>query len=120
METGTSAILTEIQARLLTLTCPSCGRGKLDLSLRCDLHQDGCSLVARCGFCDLQYLVDPDAPRGSDPGPRPEALTKVVCPRCGGPDCSLVFRCTAESRRCAYEILCRTCPGLRPPERSAV
>lgn len=96
---GSGSILTETQAALSALTCPSCGRGKLDLTLRCGLHEDGCVLVARCGFCFLQYLVDRDsAPRGPDSGFPSGPVTKVVCPRCGRPDSSLVFRCDAESR----------------------
>jgi hypothetical protein len=106
----TSGIISDIQARLAGLACPFCGRGKLDLHLRCDVHADGCLFIAHCDSCRMQYTVDLDtAPSCDAQGQRQERITTVSCPCCGRQDCAVAFQCTVPSRRCGYKVQCRVC-----------
>lgn len=112
--------LSDIQARVAGLTCPFCEQGKLDLVLRCDAHGPDCLLIAQCESCHLQYRVDRDVepPLNTKAEPH-EGDTAVVCSRCGSTDCTVSFRCTVASRRCAYAIVCATCQSLEVPSRPA-
>ena len=102
--------LTDLQARLAETPCPFCGQGRLDLVLRCDVHADGCLFMARCESCRMHYQVDPESvPFAAPAALEAENLSRVTCPRCGGSDCRMTFRCTVASRRCAYAVVCPAC-----------
>ena len=100
----------DIQARLARISCPFCADGKLDLVLRCDVHADRCLFIASCQFCGMRYDVDLETTDLLDrEHPAQERFPKMICPRCGSAECTLNFRCSVASRRCAYEVLCAAC-----------
>lgn len=104
--------LTDVQASLAATACPFCGERNLELRLHCDVHGAACVFVAICGSCSLQYLVDRTTPPPAAEGAR---FTQLTCPRCGGPHCTLTFRCAVASRECRYEVVCDSCPAERAP-----
>lgn len=50
--------LAQAQKKLANVTCPACNNGsKLEAVLRCDLDQEACVLVARCGSCQATHQL---------------------------------------------------------------
>lgn len=114
-----AGIIGDIQASLARLACPFCKQGKLDLVLRCDVHAEECLFISRCQHCQMQYLVDLDSAPSLPVENQPQHPgAEMSCTRCGNSDCTVTFRCTVASRRCAYETVCAACQNaearLRP------
>jgi DNA-directed RNA polymerase subunit RPC12/RpoP len=102
--------VTEVQLKLQKVGCPQCFNTRLDLVLRCDLGQDGCIYTAKCLHCGSVFEVNTKSKTVGELEPELEKkMRESGCPKCGGHDLQVDFRCDLASQNCFHVLTCETC-----------
>ncbi len=102
--------LDEIQTQISKTACPNCNKSELDLQLRCDLGQEECLYLIKCGNCSTNYTITTHSKALSKHRPRLEHLLSVLtCPNCGNDMAELGFQCDLTTKGCFYTITCKSC-----------
>ncbi len=109
----------ELQTQLTKTACPNCNKTKLDLRLRCDLGNDECLYLVKCGNCETNYTISTETKKLSKQRPHLEKLlTTLTCPNCGSTKAEIGFRCDLASKGCFYTIACQACGQVIKEYRS--
>jgi hypothetical protein len=102
--------ITEVQLKLQKAGCPRCFNTRLDLVLRCDLGHDECIYSAQCLHCANVFEVNTKSESIEELEPQLEdKIKKSGCPKCGGHDLEVNFRCELASHDCFHILTCQTC-----------
>jgi hypothetical protein len=102
--------LTEVQLKLQKVGCPLCFNTRLELVLRCDLGQDGCIYTAKCLHCGNVFEANTKSETMEEfETVLEDKIKKSGCPKCGGHDLQVNFRCDLASQDCFHVLTCETC-----------
>lgn len=88
------------------MPCPSCGRQRLEILLRCDLQFGAYVCTAHCRACNGAFEIA----TGAVP-PTAAMLEEAVdpCRRCGGRQRRATLHCEIGPNASAYMLECITC-----------
>jgi transcription elongation factor Elf1 len=102
--------LDELQIQISKTACPNCKKKELDLQLRCDLGQQECLYLVKCGNCNTNYTIATDTKALAEHLPDVEDILSILtCPECGSAKTELGFQCDLTTKGCFYTITCKSC-----------